>query len=314
MVVYFLRKLLILFASLFAVLTGTFFLMKAVPGDPFLDERITEEVLAALHAFYGFDQPLWIQYLKYLQGYATLDFGLSLVYHGRPVAQLVSYGFPISAQLGLQALLVAIPSGILLGTWAAMRRSKWQDTFAMILSTIGVSVPNFVFASLLQYFIALKLHLFPIARWEGLEYSILPTLALAALPTAFITRLTRSNMVEVLQQDYIRTAMAKGLPLFRIAIAHGLRNALLPVISYLGPVCAQILTGSFVVERVFAIPGLGEWLIHSISNRDYPVILGITVFYSAFLLVSVFLADIAYGLLDPRVRSFPEKKRAHGSI
>jgi len=276
--------------------------MKAIPGDPFMDERITEEVLKALHSYYGLDQPLWTQYVKYLKGFITLDFGRSLVYTGRTVYQLISDGFPVSAQLGLQALCLAIPSGILLGTWAALKRSRWQDSTAMVISTLGISVPNFVLASLLQYFIALQLHLLPVARWGTFAHTILPTLALAALPTAFISRLTRSNMVEVLQQDYIRTAMAKGLPLFRIAIVHGLRNAILPVISYIGPITAQILTGSFVIERIFAIPGLGEWLIISINNRDYPVIMGITIFYSSLLLVSIFLADIAYSLLDPRIR------------
>ena len=276
--------------------------MKAIPGDPFMDERITEEVLKALHSYYGLDQPLWTQYVRYLKGFVTLDFGRSLVYTGRTVYQLISDGFPVSAQLGLQALCLAIPSGILLGTWAALKRSRWQDSTAMVISTLGISVPNFVLASLLQYFIALQLHLLPVARWGTFAHTILPTLALAALPTAFISRLTRSNMVEVLQQDYIRTAMAKGLPLFRIAIVHGLRNAILPVISYIGPITAQILTGSFVIERIFAIPGLGEWLIISINNRDYPVIMGITIFYSSLLLVSIFLADIAYSLLDPRIR------------
>ena len=277
--------------------------MKAIPGDPFMDERITPEVLQSLHAYYGLDQPIWVQYLKYLKGFLTLDFGKSLIYTGRSVQQLISDGFPVSARLGLQALCLAIPTGILLGTWASMKRSKWQDNFAMVISTVGISVPNFVLATLLQYFIALKLHLLPVARWGTFAHTILPTIALAALPIAFIARLTRSNMVEVLSQDYIRTAMAKGLPMFRVAIVHGLRNALLPVISYLGPVTAQILTGSFVVERIFAIPGLGEWLIHSIYNRDYPVIMGVTIFYSSILLVSIFLADIAYSLLDPRIRA-----------
>ncbi len=276
--------------------------MKCIPGDPFLDERINEEALRALHAYYGLDQSLWVQYIKYLKGFFAFDFGLSLIYQGRPVAELISRAFPVSALLGLQALIVAVPSGILLGTWAALKRSGWQDNLAMAISTLGISVPNFVFASLLQYFVGLKLHLLPVARWGGFEYTILPTLALAALPTAFIARLTRSNMVEVLQQDFVRTALAKGLPPFTVAIRHGLRNALLPVISYLGPVSAQILTGSFVVERIFAIPGLGDWLIHSIHNRDYPVIMGVTIFYSTLLMIGTFLADVTYSILDPRIR------------
>lgn len=309
MICYLCKKASILFLSLFGVVTGTFFLMKAIPGDPFMDERITEEVLKALHAYYGLDQPVWDQYLKYIKEVFSLDLGRSIVYSGRSVQELISQGFPVSARLGLQALFVAVPVGIFLGAWAAMKRSLWQDHMAMVLSTIGISVPNFVLATLLQYAIAVKWHLLPVARWETFAHSILPTLALAALPTAFIARLTRSNMVEVLQQDYIHTALAKGLSPFRIALFHGLRNAILPVISYLGPVTAQILTGSFVVERVFAIPGLGEWIIHSIYNRDYPVIMGITIFYSSFLLVSIFLSDVVYSLIDPRIKTMHQRDR-----
>ncbi len=300
---YLIKKALILVISLWVVITGTFFLMHAIPGDPFIGDRvIPQEVLNSLYAYFGLDQPLWVQYLKYLKGLLHGELGPSIVYQGRSVNQFIAEGLPVSAQLGIQALLVAIPSGILLGTWAAMKRGGWQDNTAMIISTIGVSVPNFVLSTLLQYFFSVKLHLLPVARWGGLEYTILPTLALAALPTAFIARLTRSNMVEVLQQDYIKTALAKGLPLFQISIRHGLRNALLPVITYLGPVTSHILTGSFMIEKIFAIPGLGQWMIHSINGRDYPMIMGLTVFFSSFLMISMFLVDVVYTLLDPRIR------------
>lgn len=300
---YLIKKALILCISLWCVITGTFFLMHAIPGDPFIGDRvIPQEVLNALHTYFGLDQPLWIQYIKYLRGLLQGELGPSIVYQGRSVNQFIAEGLPISAQLGFQALCLAIPSGILLGTWAALKRGKWQDTTAMIISTIGVSVPNFVLSTLLQYLFSVKLHLLPVARWGSLEYTILPTIALAALPTAFIARLTRSNMVEVLQQDYIQTALAKGLPLFRISIRHGLRNALLPVITYLGPVTSHILTGSFMIEKIFAIPGLGAWMIHSINGRDYPMIMGLTVFFSSCLMISMFLVDIVYTLLDPRIR------------
>ena len=250
---YLIKKALILVISLWVVITGTFFLMHAIPGDPFIGDRvIPQEVLNSLYAYFGLDQPLWIQYLKYLKGLLHGELGPSIVYQGRSVNQFIAEGLPVSAQLGIQALLVAIPSGILLGTWAAMKRGGWQDNIAMVISTIGVSVPNFVLSTLLQYVFSVKLHLLPVARWGGLEYTILPTLALAALPTAFIARLTRSNMVEVLQQDYIKTALAKGLPLFQISIRHGLRNALLPVITYLGPVTSHILTGSFMIEAMLS--------------------------------------------------------------
>ena len=309
MLFYLLKKAAILFISLWCVVTGTFFLMHMIPGDPFIGEQsIPQEVLDSLYAYYGLDQPLWIQYGKYLKGLLTGDLGVSIVYHGRSVTQFIRDGFPISAQLGLQALLVSVPCGILLGTWAALKRSQWQDTTAMIISTIGVSVPNFVLSSLFQFIFCVKLHLLPVARWGSFEHTILPTLALAALPTAFIARLTRSNMVEVLQQDYIRTAQAKGIPLFRIGVRHGLRNALLPVITYLGPVATQILTGSFMIERIFAIPGLGQWMIHSIGGRDYPMIVGLTIFFSAFLMISMFAVDLLYSLLDPRIRTFRLKE------
>ena len=289
--------------SLWVVATGTFFLMHAIPGDPFVGDRILpEEVLKSLYAYYGLDQPLWIQYKNYLRGLVQGDLGISIVYSGRSVNQFIREGFPVSAQLGCQALLLAIPCGIFLGTIAAFKRSQWQDTAAMAVSTIGVSVPNFVMSSFLQFILCVKLHLLPIARWESFEHTILPTIALAFLPMAFIARLTRSNMVEVLQQDYIRTAVAKGLPPFQIAIRHGLRNALLPVITYLGPLTAQIMTGSFMVERIFAVPGLGTWMIHSIHGRDYPMILGLTVFFSSVLMASMFLVDLLYCFLDPRIR------------
>lgn len=303
MIAYLLKKALILLVSLWCVVTGTFFLMHAIPGDPFIGDRvIPEEVLRSLYAYFGLDQPLWVQYIRYLKGLLSGELGPSIVYPGRSVNQFIAEGFPVSAQLGLQALLLAIPTGIFLGTWAALKRGQWQDSLAMVISTLGVSVPNFVLSSLLQYLFSVKLHLLPVARWGSFEHTILPTLALAALPTAFIARLTRSNMVEVLQQDYIRTALAKGLPLFLVSIRHGLRNALLPVITYLGPVTAHILTGSFMIEKIFAIPGLGQWMIHSINGRDYPMIMGLTIFFSSFLLVAMFFVDLLYTLVDPRIR------------
>jgi len=300
---FLLKKFSILVVSLWCVITGTFFLMHAVPGDPFIGDRvIPEEVMRSLYAHYGLDQPLWVQYGKYLNEILHGNLGVSIVYTGRSVNQFIAEGLPISAWIGLQALLLAIPSGILLGTWAAMKRAQWQDTTAMVLSTVFLSVPNFVLSSLLQYVFAVKLQWLPVARFGSFAHTILPTIALAALPTAYIARLTRSNMVEVLQQDYIRTALAKGLPLFRVALVHGLRNALLPVISYLGPVIASILTGSFMIEKVFAIPGLGQWMIHSINGRDYPMIMGLTIFFSAFLMCMTFLVDVVYAALDPRIR------------
>ncbi len=312
MAAYLLRKGGILLISLWSIITGTFFLMHAIPGDPFIGDRvIPEEALRALHAYYGLDQPLWIQYINYLKGLCSGNLGPSIVYQGRSVNQFITEGFPVSLLLGFQALCIAIPTGIFLGTWAALKKNLWQDTFCMVVSTIGISVPNFVLSCFLQFVFSVKLHVLPVARWGSLEHMILPMIALAALPTAFIARLTRSNMIEVMQQDYIRSARAKGLPLFRIAIQHGLRNALLPVIGYLGPVVSHILTGSFMVEKIFAIPGLGQWMIHSINGRDYPMILGLTVFFSTLLILSTFAVDLLYALLDPRIR-LAGRRALHG--
>lgn len=307
--VFLFKKGVLLLLSLWCAVTGTFFLMHAIPGDPFIGEQnVPKEILDSLYAYYGLNEPLYVQYGKFLQRLAHGDLGNSIVYQGRSVSRFIRDGFPISAQLGAQALSFAIPSGIILGTWAAMKRNRWQDVFAMIVATLGISVPSFVLSSLFQFLFAMKWHLLPVARWGSFEHTILPTLALAALPTAFIARLTRANMVEVLQQDYIRTALSKGLPLFYISIKHGLKNAILPVITYLGPVAAQILTGSFMIERIFAIPGLGQWMIFSIHARDYPLIVGLTIFFSVFLMGFVFLIDLLYALIDPRIRLGKEEK------
>ncbi|MGE0199314.1 MAG: ABC transporter permease, partial [Simkaniaceae bacterium] len=198
--------------------------------------------------------------------------------------------------------------GIILGSIAAVKRSKWQDHLCMIFAVIGISVPNFIMATFLQFFLAMKLDLFPVARWGSFAHSILPALALAALPTAFIARLTRANMVEVLEQDYVQTARSKGLSTTQVVLKHVLKNSLLPVITYLAPLASAVLTGSFIVEKIFGIPGLGGWFVTSITNRDYTVIMGVTVFYSAILMFSVLLVDIVYSLVDPRIQVVGKKK------
>ncbi len=289
--------------ALFLIATATFFLMKAIPGDPFTQEQtMPPEIAQALRDHYHLNDPLLVQYASYLKSIATLDLGPSFKYKSRTVTEIIGLGFPISATLGLEALLIAVGTGTLLGIIAALKQNQWQDYAAMTIAVLGLSIPSFLLASFLQYLFAIKLSLLPVARWGSFSHSILPALALAALPTAFIARLVRAQMVEVLRQDYIRTALAKGLTWPATILRHGLRNALLPVLTYMGPLLANILVGSFVVEKIFGIPGLGQWFVTSISNRDYTVIMGMTLFYSAILLVAVFLVDLAYLALDPRIK------------
>lgn len=297
------RKGLILITSLFAVITLTFFLMHTLPGDPFMqDQAIPEEVHQALQRHYGLDQPLVVQFGQYLNALFHFDLGLSFKYPGRTVNQMIADGFPVTFTLGLEALFLAVSGGILFGALAALYHTHWQDRAIFLLTVLGISIPSFLLATLLQYFLAMQLDIFPVARWGSLAHSIMPAITLAAFPLAYITRLTRTHMIEVLQQDYITTARSKGLSPFQIIFKHAARNALIPVIAYLGPLMASIFTGSFVIEKIFGIPGIGQWFVNSISNRDYPVIMGMTIFYSALLMGGMWLADIVYTLFDPRIR------------
>ena len=303
MIKYVLKKLSILLASLFAVATLTFFLTHAIPGDPFSDEEaIPQEILDAMKHHYGLNKPLSIQYIQYFKNLLRGDLGVSFKYVGRTANQIIGDSFPISLTLGLEALAIAIPTGIFLGSVAAFQRGKWPDQLMMLMAVAGISVPSFILATLLQYLFAMQLDWFPVARWGSFSQSVLPALSLAALPSAMIARLTRSNMVEVLHQDYILTAKAKGLSSFQIVYRHALRNALLPVVTYLGPLCANILTGSFVIEKIFGIPGLGQWFVLTVANRDYTLIMSLTIFYSALLMLSVFVVDLFYSWIDPRMR------------
>ena len=302
MLKYFFKKLFICFISLFVVMSATFLLMKAIPGDPFLsDQNMPKEVLKSLYSHYGLDKSLINQYFKYIKGFLTLNLGPSFMYEGREVFQIIKDGLPISMLLGFEALFISIFFGTLFGVIAAIKKDNWQSSFITIIAVMGISVPNFLFATLLQYFLAMKLNLFPIARFESFLHSVLPALALASLPTAYIAKLMKASMIEVLSKDYIKTAKAKGLSSFQIITRHAFRNALLPVVSYLGPLTAHVLTGSFVIEKIFAIPGIGMWLVSSIATRDYPVILGISTFFSFVLIMIMFLMDIIYRIIDPRI-------------
>lgn len=300
---YILRRLVSILVTLFVIVTVTFFLMRIAPGNPFTSEKkIPPEIEANLMAHYGLDQPWYKQYAQYLVKVATWDFGPSFKYKGQTVNDLIADGFPVSLYLGLEALFIAVFFGILLGVFAAVRQNSWVDYSSMSLAVIGISVPSFIMAAVLQYIFAIKLQWFPIATWGSFKHTILPALALAMMPLAYIARLTRSTMLEVLNNDYIKTAKSKGFSERVIVYRHALRNSLLPVISYLGPLTANIITGSFVIEKIFGIPGLGAHFVQSITNRDYTVIMGVTTFYSIILLLAVLLVDIVYGLIDPRIK------------
>ncbi|MCA1039529.1 ABC transporter permease [Bacillus infantis] len=303
------KRLIYMIVSLWLIITATFFFMRIAPGNPFTSEKkLPPEIEANLNAHYGLDQPWYVQYGEYLLRILKWDFGPSFKYKSQTVNDLISEGFPVSLMLGIEAILIAVSIGVILGVIAALKHNKWQDYTAMIVAVMGISVPSFIMATFLQYFLAIKLGVFPVARWESFMHTILPALALAASPMAFIARLTRSSMLEVLANDYIKTAKSKGLSQGVITIKHTIRNAMLPVVSYMGPLSAGIITGSFVIEKIFGIPGLGSHFVLSIANRDYTVIMGVTVFYSVILLVSILLVDIAYGLIDPRIKLAGGKK------
>ncbi|GAW28718.1 MULTISPECIES: ABC transporter permease [unclassified Carboxydocella] len=302
------RRAISVVTALFFVVTLTFFMMKAIPGGPFdAEKKLPPAIQKNLEEKYHLNDPLYKQYLDYLKGVVTWNLGPSFKEEGVTVNDIIKTYFPVSATLGAVAVAFSLLVGIISGIIAALRHNKWQDYLAMILSTIGFAVPSFILATLLMYVFALKLQWFPAAMWGSWENVVLPALALSGMPTAVIARFMRSSMLEVLQQDYIKTAKAKGLSERVIIYRHALRNALMPIITYLGPLVAGIFTGSFVVEHIFAIPGLGRYFVTSISNRDYTVIMGLTIFYSIFLVLMNLLVDLAYAAVDPRIKLVEKK-------
>nr|WP_275587110.1 ABC transporter permease [Paenibacillus elgii] len=298
------KRFVSMLVTLWLIVTITFFLMHTIPGSPF--DRDGKEanpaVVQNMMAFYHLDKPVYVQYALYLKSLLTLDLGPSISHYPESVNAMIERGFPVSFQLGIVALLLAIASGIALGTAAALRQNGLIDYIAMVLAVIGIAVPNFVVAPLLIKYIAVEWELLPVATWGTWKHVVLPAVALSTGPIAIIARLTRANMVEVLTQDYIETARAKGLSPVTIVFKHALRNAVLPVVTLVGALLANVLTGSFVIEKIFAIPGMGKYFVDGINNRDYAVIMGTTVFYSALLIFMMFLVDIAYSLIDPRIK------------
>lgn len=305
---YIIKRIFNAFIVLWIVITITFFLMHAIPGGPFTAEKsLPPYVLHSIEERYKLNDPLYKQYGDYLCNLVQGDLGPSFKYPGRSVNDIIKDGFPVSFKLGIEAILIAIIIGIPAGILAGVKKDKWQDRAVNFFTTLGVAVPSFVVAALLIYVLSTKLHLLPAAMWNGWRYEIMPALALSGMPMSFIARLTRSSMLDILSQDYIKTARAKGLSWSKVLIKHALPNSLIPVVTYLGPMTASILTGSFVIETIFAIPGLGQYFVTSIYNRDYTVILGVTIFYSVIVIVLNIVVDLLYPLLDPRIKIGEEK-------
>lgn len=297
------RRLGYILLSFLIIISITFFLMKIAPGSPFTSEEdMPKEVEEALNEAYGLNDPWYEQYFNYVVSIAKWDFGTSFQQRGQTINDIINRSFPISLILGLEAIFIALSIGVLLGVLGALRHNKFQDYIAMAIAILGISIPSFILATVLQYFLALKLGMFPVARFETFSHTVLPAVALSAMPLAFIARLMRTSMLEVMNQDFIKMAKAKGMSEKVIIYRHLLRNAIMPVVSYLGPLVVQILTGSFIIENIFGIPGLGFEYLTSITNRDYTAIMGITAFFSILLLFSILVVDLIYGLIDPRIK------------
>lgn len=300
---YFLKRLVVAIITILIIATITFIMMHSIPGGPFTREKpLPPNLVAALEEKYHFNDPLIKQYFDYMGGLVRFDLGPSFSKVGVTVNELIAGGLPATAKIGLFAVILIIIGGIPLGILSALKQNKPIDYFVMFIATLGVTIPSFVIATLIIYVFSGLLHWLPsfgIDSWLGY---IGPTVALAGYSLAFVSRLTRSSMLEVLRQDYIRTARANGITEFKVMAKHAMKNALIPVVTYIGPMIAAIMTGSFVIEKIFAIPGIGGYFVESISNRDYTTIMGITVFYAAFYVLMVLLVDIAYAFIDPRIK------------
>ncbi|KLU64923.1 oligopeptide transport system permease protein OppB [Desulfosporosinus acididurans] len=308
MVRYLLGRILAAILVIWLVITLTFFLMHAIPGGPFASDKILlPQVQANINARYHLNDPLFKQYTDYLKNAAHFDFGPTFRYQGRSVNDIIKEGLPRTAAIGSMATILALICGTFLGIIAALRQNKTADYVATFLATIGISVPSFVIATLLQYYVGFKLHLFPPIGWGDPNQLVMPVLALSAYPVAQITRLTRTSMLDVLHQDYIRTAKAKGLPGYIIVFRHALKNAIIPLLTFMGPFFAYILCGNFVIEYIFNIPGIGQYFVTSITNRDYPVIMGTTILVATLMVTFNLLVDIAYTLVDPRIKLTDQK-------
>lgn len=300
---YMLKRIVAGIVTIWVVITITFTLMHSIPGGPFDKEKqVNPEVKKQMEARYNLNKPLWWQYGDYMKHLLKFDFGPSYRYKGRTVNDLIKTGFPISAQLGISTTLLALLLGVPFGIISALKQGKWQDNLIMFIATLGITIPMFVIATMSLFIFALKIPIFPTMSWGTPAHFVLPSIALAATPMATISRLTRSSLLDVIRQDYIRTARAKGIPEKIVVYKHALKNALIPVVTYVGPLISGILMGSFVIERIFTIPGIGRQFVDSITNRDYTVILGLTIFDCMILVICTIVVDLVYTLIDPRIK------------
>lgn len=300
---YIIKRLLVSLLTLWIMFTLTFFLMHFVPGNPFIGEKkMTAEMLANLNAKYGLDKPLGVQYLNYAKNILHGDFGQSIQLVGQDVKDIIAQKFPYSLRLGLFACALAIVIGSFLGVLSALKKNTSVDRIVMLFVTIGIAVPSFVVATISMIIFGVQLQLLPtISDLSTVSSYILPGFALSFFPLSFITRLMRSSMLDVINQDYVRTARAKGLSDKVVIFKHALRNGILPVVTYAGPMVASVLTGSFVIESIFSIPGLGSTFVTSITGRDYTTVMGVTIFFGAILILMNFLVDVIYRFVDPRI-------------
>lgn len=299
---YILKRVLIALLTLFVLATVTFFLVKLLPGDPFLNDKVPPEIQQKQLAYYGLDKPVYIQYLRYFSNLLRGDLGTSLKYLGRKVTDVIGEAFPISAMLGLTAVAIAQLFGITFGIISAQYKNRWPDYLFMLLAILGVALPSMVIGPLLRYVIGVKLKWLPVSGWGTFKQVILPSFVMALANLASTTRNMRASMLSVTTQDYIKTARSKGLSPAKIILRHEMRNSLIPIVTNLGPTIATMIMGSFVVEQIFVIPGLGRHFVNSVSTLDYPLVMGITIFYGAFLVLMSLLVDIVYGMIDPRMR------------
>ncbi len=299
---YVLKRIGISLVTVFVLVSVVFFLARLMPGGPFNDPKLSATARENLNAYYGFDKPVLEQYLQYLNNLIHGNFGFSTKYPSRTVNDLLAGAFSYSADLGIRALCLAVSFGLVFGIISALNRGNKIDLFFVLIAVIGTSVPDFIMGALLQHFFGVKWGLLPIAEYKGFSYTILPSVGLGFYTMASVSRIMRASMLEVVQQDYIKTARSKGISRFRVTVKHQMRNAIMPVVTMMGPTVAAVLTGTFVIESLFAIPGMGKYYVESVQNNDYSLILGMTAFYGAFLVFCNMIVDILYGVIDPRIR------------